>query len=152
MRNRSTDTAQKYFDFMSTLSQRQRGFTSVGKLLKKNHMSAALGTVLQKRNLLKWKGEAYKWNGPTPSIEMAKEILTELNNNLRKYAQPTNGHHKAASAQVVKRAYVRKAVPQASSTDMLNISELRAEKSRLEGRIQKINSLLEVVDSFHNGN
>lgn len=150
MRNRSTNTEEKYLNFLSDLASRQRGFTSMGKLLKKNHMATGVATVLGKKNLIKWEGSSYKWNGPTPNSMLAREVLNDVNRSIRKYITPSNGNGNGKGGNDKPNGH--KASSTTSVKDVLNIADLRAEKSRLESRIEKINSLLEVVDSFQNGN
>ena len=154
MKNPAT-TEQKYFNFLSTLASRQRGFTSINKVVHKNRLSSHAVTVLKNRSLVSKNNGTWKWTGPSPDRNMASAVVGEVNSIITGYVN----RQKAAKQQ--KRTTAKHTMPttngmqaprapKACCNDTLSISSLKNEKEKLMARIAKIDTVISVVDEFQN--
>ena len=176
-------TTERYLDFLTHLSKRERGFRGLNPILQKHRLSVGLGKVLKSKNLIENNNGVWKWTGGSPSLVTAQNILNTVNSNIRESASATknskpkvqrthtigsvtteatpsnfrtlmnlkrNGNGNNHSNNTSTQETIKKYVPQ--GTDVLNLSELRAKKADLKAQIDKIDSLLEFVDAFKNGN
>lgn len=96
----SNTTEQKYLDFLLYLYNRERGFNSMSKLLRKNKLSSAVGTILRNLKLVEKKNGITHWKGVKPTLEMAGNVLNQANNY-------TYNHH---IGRIHKRKYPKKNV------------------------------------------
>lgn len=158
MKNNST--TDRYLNFLSSLSERQRGFPSLGKVLAKNRVSSILGAVLKKKSLVQNNGGMWKWNGPKPDSHMATSLVNEVNQTIKDYVNKKNGHTttKSNAAKPAKRAYTKRATqPVAtfannSCADTLSVSSLKDTKEALAARMARLDNLISAVEEFNNGN
>lgn len=133
--------SERYFEFLKSVSQRQRGFTNIGKLLSKSRLCSALGQVLREEKLMERKPDGvWQWIGKTPTPEMASKLVTSVNDSIKKYSKG----YKASSNPVP--AFPKsKSETQAKKSDILNLADLRQERSKLISRVTKIDAVLEMV-------
>lgn len=159
--NQKQATAEKYLNFLTYISGRKRGFKSFGKIIAKFKICSTVGTVLKKRNVMQREFGVWKWTGKKPDMEMAEQILADINQGIMKCIDrknkkefPTlnkkmiprlkrimNNAESAAKPKVVMHKYVIK-----KSDDVLNLAGLRTERSQLQERINAIDNLLITVD------
>lgn len=163
MKNKSTE--ERYLNFMTNLSNRQRGFRSINKLIAKFHLSKAIAPALVKKRLLKNINGVWKWTGATPGPLMAMDVLRAVNSSIQKNSSAAkmkmNGQTKNSSsnfkfinhAKGGTKVIVHKYVPK--NNDILDLSSLRELRASLENKvvacqtkIAKIDSLFESVESF----
>lgn len=145
-KNQPTD--EKYLNFLTYLYNRKRGFKSFHKVVVKFNMCNNILAVLKKLNLVEKQNGSYQWVGTSPDMSMAKQVLQNVNASITKYVgkKPSrttkiNFNNNASGYKFNK-----------NSEDILDIPALKAEKDKLQGRINKINTLLEVVEAFHTEN
>lgn len=159
MKNNST--TDRYLNFLSSLSERQRGFSSLGKVIAKSRVSSILGSVLKKKSLVQNTGGVWKWNGPKPDSHMATSLVNEVNQTIKDYVNKKNGRSttKSSAAKPAKRTYTKRAAPMnaggtkmSSSTDTLSVSSLKDTKEALAARMTRLDKLISAVEEFNNGN
>lgn len=134
----TASTTERYLAFMQSIQNRKRGFRSITKLISKNRLGMALGTVLNQEELIK-RGDngIYTWSGPKPTIEMASMLAKSVNDSIKKYAPIEKESNKKINAIQSKKV--------SHSSDILDLSKLRKEKSQLLSRVEKIDAVLKVA-------
>lgn len=149
-------TTDRYLNFLSNLAGRQRGFPSLNKVVAKNRISSHAVTVLKNRNLMAQKNNGiWKWSGPTPNPQMATAVVNEVNSIITGYVQRKKNAGVAATKTHTRRAPsapVGVRTQKKACSDTFSISSLKSEKEKLEARIAKIDSVLEVVTEFQGSN
>lgn len=174
---KALSTEDKYLKILQEISQRKRGEKSLHKMFDKFKVSRAISTVVHHKNLVEKKNGVWKWIGGEPDSLMAGMVLYEVNRSIQASAaksitkKKSLGEHKPKSLKKlfksqglnVDKVIVHKYVPASNGNgngkDVLDLSELRKERtalqngiSKINSRISKINSILEVVDAFQENN
>lgn len=152
---KAATTEQKYLNFLSTLAGRQRGFTSINKVVAKNRLSSHAVTVLKNRSLVQKNNGTWKWSGPSPDKNMASAVVGEVNSIITGYVN----RQKATKSQ--KRTYTKRttsitngtpSAPKASCSDTASISSLKSKRETLTAQIAKIDLVISAVEEYTGSN
>lgn len=156
IKGKKQSTEEKYLNFLTVLYSRERGFRSFAKMIKKYKMCSSISSVLKKVGVVQNELGVWNWIGKKPDMNMAKLILRDVNqsivdsvNSKNKNTGRMKGILNNPENQIRSEAKEKVKVAK-KSNDILSLSELRAEKTTLQNRIAKIDSLLESIENFHN--
>lgn len=157
----SSKTEDRYLKVLQEVSKRKRGAKSLNRMFDKFKISRAIATAVHRMNLVENKNGVWKWIGGEPDSLMAGMVLHEVNKSIQESAAKSIAKkNKPKSIKTffksrglkVDKVIVHKYVPASNGNgngkDVLDLAKLRAERSELQNRISKINSILEVVDAF----
>lgn len=82
---KTKNSTEKYLNFLLAISQRQRGFRDIRKIIAKFRISMSVQKILSdKLFVVKDDNGIWKWTGRIPDLKMAEQIKSEVNSYVNK--------------------------------------------------------------------
>lgn len=143
-KNQSTES--RYYEFLSSLNGRQRGFAGLSKMVRKARLCSYVGPILRDQGLVKETNGIYKWTGPVPTPAMAAKLVKDVNNTINGIVARSKGNGKINTPSAQRPA--SKKIACAPSSSSIDIASLREKKSALESKIARIDAVVQAFESL----